>query len=327
MPPLGDPCGLSWGFAALRGLGPGGPGRLLVSVQPVGVSTPIGWSSIEPVARPKPNSGPPCAFAPLQRRTPAAPQRSVAPPARRPGDCPAMLPLLGFGALRHDLRSVDARTRAADPSATACRVRGLATSFAASTTNPTGARSAGASMGFVLQGVPLDARGAPLGVLALLTLPAAPPPEGSEASPTAFRASCPRRIRAAAAFPKKRSRRCLLGLLPSRAFSPSVRATACSHDAGPLVLRGDDVPTHLDLRASRIEWIGLSVSGLPALLGFRTLRPSRRSVPGPGARAQGFTSRRPPRKRGSDRDLNSLGDAAIEDPRPPTRRRRPSVLD
>ena len=38
-----------------------------------------------------------------------------------------------------------------------------------------------------------------------------------------------------------------------------------------------------------------SVSGLPALLGFCTFRPSRRSVHGPGERAHGFTSRRTPR--------------------------------
>jgi hypothetical protein len=38
-----------------------------------------------------------------------------------------------------------------------------------------------------------------------------------------------------------------------------------------------------------------SVSGLPALLGFGTFRPSRHSVHRPGERAHGFTSRRTPR--------------------------------
>jgi hypothetical protein len=106
-PPLGDPCGLSWGCAALRGLEPGGPGRLSVPVRPVGVSTPFGWSSVGPGSTAKPRLGPPCAFAPLQRRTPAAPHRRVASPTRRPGDRPAMLPLLGFGALRHSLGPAD----------------------------------------------------------------------------------------------------------------------------------------------------------------------------------------------------------------------------
>jgi hypothetical protein len=47
------------------------------------------------------------------------------------------------------------RTKATNPFAAACRVRGLATPFATSTTDPPGARSAGASMGLTLQGVPL----------------------------------------------------------------------------------------------------------------------------------------------------------------------------
>jgi len=182
-------------------------------------------------------------------------------------------------------------------------------------------------MGFTLQGVPLDTRGVPLGTLALLTLPAASLPEGCRAGPTAFRASCPCRVRAVTESPKENGRRYLLGFLPCRAFSPLVRAIACSHDAGPLVLGGDDVPTHLDLRASRIEWIGLSVSGLPTLLGFCTLRLSQRSVPRPGERAHGFASRRTPRKRGPNCDLSSLADAAVGDPRPSTRCCRPSVLD
>jgi hypothetical protein len=182
-------------------------------------------------------------------------------------------------------------------------------------------------MGFALQGVPLDTRGAPLGVLALLTLPAAPPPEGDDADPVAFRASCPCRVRAVTGFPREPGRRCLPGLFPCRAFSPSVRAIACSHDAGPLALGWDDVPPHVDLRASRIEWIGLSVSGLPALLGFCTFRPSRHSVPRPGERAHGFTSRRTPLRRGPNCDLCSLGGAAVANPRLATRRRRPSVLD
>jgi hypothetical protein len=73
----------------------------------------------------------------------------------------------------------------------------------------------------------------------------------------AFRASFPRRIRAVAGIPKETGRRCLPGLLPSRAFSPSARATACSHGTGPLALQRDDVPARLDLRASRFGWIGL----------------------------------------------------------------------
>jgi hypothetical protein len=101
--------------------------------------------------------GPPCAFVPLRRRVPAAPQRSgLSRPEGRRAPRPAMLPLLSFRALRHSLGPADPLfSWAADPSATACHVRGLATSFAALTTSPPGARSAGASMSFALQGLPL----------------------------------------------------------------------------------------------------------------------------------------------------------------------------
>jgi hypothetical protein len=171
---------------------------------------------------------------------------------------------------------------APDPSAAACHVRGLATSFAASTTGPTGARSAGASLGFALQGVPLDARGAPLGVPALLTLPATPLPEGERHHAAAYRALFPRRVRAVAGPPREPGRRCLPGLLPSRAFSPSARAIACSHDAGPLALGRDDVPTRLDLRASRIGWLGMvrfRTASSPGVLHLPTVT-ALRSPPG-----------------------------------------------
>jgi hypothetical protein len=155
----------------------------------------------------------------------------------------------------------DRRTRfllAADPSAAACHVRGLGTSFAASTTDPPGARGAGASMGFALQGVPLvrercpSRSPCPPDVTGRLS-----PSRGRKNRAAAFRALFSRRVRAVAGLPKETGRRCLLELHPSRVFSPSARAIACSRGAGPHVLGGDDVPTHLDPRASRIEWIGL----------------------------------------------------------------------
>ena len=52
--------------------------------------------------------------------------------------------------------------KATDPSAAACHVRGLDTPFATSTTDPPGARSAGASMGLTLQGVLLVCERVPL---------------------------------------------------------------------------------------------------------------------------------------------------------------------
>ena len=202
-------------------------------------------------------TGPPCAFVPLQRHATAAPHRSVTD--RRSVRTDARLVprcCLSWGFVPFDTVS-DWQIRCswtADPSAAACRVRGLDTSFATSTTSPTGARSAGASMGFALQGVPLAARGAPLGVPALLTLPSVPPPKGSSAKAAAFRAFFLRRIRAVVRSSPRGDpdRRYLLELFLSRAFPSTARAIACSHDACPLTLGGDDVPTHLGLRASRI---------------------------------------------------------------------------
>jgi hypothetical protein len=196
---------------------------------------------------------------------------------------PAVLPLLGFLALRHTLGPADPHM-ATDPSATACHVRGLATSFAASTTGPTGARSAGASMGFALQGVPLGARGAPLGALALLTLPATPPPGGSGVGRPPS-GPCSRDESVPSPSPQKGpGRRCLPGLFPSRALTPSARAIACSHDAGPLALGRDDVPARPDLRASRIGWLGvvrLRTAGSPGVWHLSTvtaLRPPPRGA-------------------------------------------------
>jgi hypothetical protein len=178
---------------------------------------------------------------------------------------------------------------------------------------------------------PSCARGAPFGVLTLLTLPGtAPiPPKEERAGRGRLQglvlatSPCCR-----STLTRRPSRRCLPGLSPSRAFAPSVRATACSHGAGPLALGRDDVPIHLGLRASRSGWIGWSVSGLPALLGFRTLQRSRHSVHRFGERAHGFTSCRTTRMtRATDCTLNSLGNDAVADPRPATRCRRSSALD
>jgi len=190
-------------------------------------------------------------------RSPASQRRAPGPEGPR-STRPAMLPLLGFRALRHDLGPADPLSLAVDPSTTACHVRGLITSFAASTTDPPGARGAGASMGFALQGVPLvrercsSRSPCPPDVAGQLS-----PSRGRKNRAAAFRALFPRRARAVTGIPKETGRRCLLELHPSRVFSPSARAIACSRDAGPHVLGGDDVPTHLDPRASRIEWIGL----------------------------------------------------------------------
>jgi hypothetical protein len=233
---------------------------------------------------------------PFRDRIPAAPHRGAASPIRRPGGrlVPVMLPLLGFRALRHTLGPADPHM-AADPSTAACHVRGLATSFAASTTGPTGARSAGASMGFALQGVPLGASGAPLGALALLTLPATPPPEGSGIG----RPPTGPRSRDESVLPPSSQRNpavdAFLGFSPpERSLHPPGRSLVVTMPALSPLGGMTSLPTWTSglLGSDGSAW---SVSGLPALLGFCTLRPSRRSVHRPGERAHGFTSRRTPR--------------------------------
>jgi len=193
--PLGGPRALSWGFAALRGYGPIGPGRSLVPPDPHGVSTPNGYSSDRPptaeaVGTPHTLSYP--FRGPSQESCAVPPTRP--PLAGRTTARRTALPLLDFLALRHDLGTADPMSTTADPSAVSWRVRGLATPIAPYTTVPTGARSAGAPIGFALQGLDPHRGGTPLGASALLT----------------FRASC---------------RRSLAG--PERTTSPARR---CSRD-------------------------------------------------------------------------------------------------
>jgi hypothetical protein len=186
---------------------------------------------------------------------------------------------------------------ATDPSATACHVRGLATSFAASTTGPTGARSAGASMGFALQGFPLVAMGAPLGVPALLTLPSAAPPRGSEpkrppSGPSSRDESVP-------SPPSPRGERAaadaFLGFSSSEhSLQPPGRSLLVTMPTLPPLGGMTSLPTWASGLRGSVDsaW---SVSGLPALMRFGTFRPSWHSVHRCGKRAHGFTSRRTPR--------------------------------
>jgi len=229
---------------------------------PYGVSTPRGCSSSGPHPDPKVGDQPPVRFRAPTETCPCspAPQRHSAELLRADGR-PVSRCSLSWAFLPYDTVS-DQQTRlnkATDPSVAACHVRGLDTPIATSTTSPPGARSAGASMGLTLQGVLLVREQCPFrGPCPPDVAGRTHPPRGARTEPAAFRALFPRRVRAATSFPREAGRRYLHGLCPYRAFSPSARVIACSHDAGPLVLGWDDVPTRLDLRASRIEWIGLA---------------------------------------------------------------------
>ncbi len=161
-----------------------------------------------------------------------------------------------------------------DPSAAACRVRGLATSFATSTTGPADACAPEHPWASPFKVFPSTAVGAPLGAHTLLTLPAGPTPPRGETrhDVAAFRVSFPRRVRAAArtteVVPAVDT---FLGFdLPELALArPGARF---DRGASPLALRRLDVQARPGLRVLRCERVERSVSGPPTLLGFSTFR-------------------------------------------------------
>jgi hypothetical protein len=137
----------------------------------------------------------------------------------------------------------------------------------------------GAPMGFTLQGVPLD-RGRSTfrwpclpDVTAYRSL--LPKEEGRHVA--AFKASFPRRVRAAPKHPEHKSRFAsavdpFLRFIPFRVLLPPDLARAFYRRASPRTLGRGDVPVRPGLRVSGIKRVGHPVSGVPTLLGFVTLR-------------------------------------------------------
>ena len=180
------------------------------------------------------------------------------------------------------------------PTVTACHVRGLATPFATYTTRPTGARSAGASMGLTLQGVPLVREWCSSRSPFPPDVADRPePPEGGRAGAAAFRALFPRRVRAGVGAPERvPTVDAFLGFAsPESSPHPPGRSLVVTMPALSSLGGMTSLPAWTTgLRGSNgLAW---SVSGLPTLLRFCTLRPSRHSVPYRGERAHGFASRR-----------------------------------
>jgi hypothetical protein len=180
-----------------------------------------------------------------------------------------------------------------DPSATACHVRGLATPIATSTTEPTGARGAGASMGFALQGVPLvrewysSRSPCPPDVAGRPNSPRGDgrerPPSGPSSRDESVLSPASRRKPAVDAF------LCLSSPEPSP--HPPGRSLVVTRPALSSLGGMTSLPAWTSgLRGS--DGSAWSVSGLPALMRFCTLQPSRYSVPRHGERAHGFASRR-----------------------------------
>jgi hypothetical protein len=152
---------------------------------------------------------------------------------------------------------------------------------------PSRRRSAGASLGFSLQGVPLVRGGCPSrdpgppDVAA--AVPAPPEGGGTVRSPPGLR---PRDESVPSPGSEEPGRRCLPGIHLSRAFTPPVQVAASSRDAGPLTLRRDDVPSRLGPGASWSGWIGLArfrAAGSPEVSHLATVATRRSPVRGAGS--------------------------------------------
>lgn len=98
---------------------------------------------------------PPCAFAPLQRRACSARHHAVARPPAEAGARPVTRCCLSWALAPYDTCRADGpASLTAGPPAAACHVRGFDPPRG-SHHRPSRRRSAGASLGFTLQGVPL----------------------------------------------------------------------------------------------------------------------------------------------------------------------------
>jgi hypothetical protein len=126
------PSALSWSCAALRGLRSRPARTDMGSVRPARrFDAHRAFASRDLPSRPKPDGGPPYAFALLQRSIAAPPHRPADPKAGTSDD--ASSPGLSRRTTRDE--TADPHDRGASGPA-ACRVRGLVTPIAASTTVP-----------------------------------------------------------------------------------------------------------------------------------------------------------------------------------------------
>jgi len=217
-PPCSGFRGLSWGCAVLQGHKRAHLGRTLVAPDPYGVFTPRGHSASAP-SRSRSCGRPFMDF----RSSSELDHRDPAPSRRLPGksdDTSSPGLLLPYDTVSN--RRI--RLPAADPSATACHVRGLATPFATYTTSPPDATSASEHpwaspfKGFPsLRSVPLS-EPVPSCRYRAAT---APPRRAAHTTMADFKALFPQRVRADAGTTSGSSRRSLLEIHPSRAFSCS----------------------------------------------------------------------------------------------------------
>jgi hypothetical protein len=231
--------------------------------------------------------GPPCAFLPLQRHPAAAPPRSVPRHPEVGATGPAMLPLLGFPALRHIPGTAVSRWswwRIPPPPRATSEV-----SIPPSRPSPPilPAREAPERpWASPSKAFPSHVSGTPLGAPALLTLPEVRT-RGARTQPTAFRALLPRRVRPDTGSPEgDPAVDAFLGFPPpERSPHPSGLSLVVAMPALTSFERGD-VPTRLDLRASRSGWIGLvrfRTAGSPGVLHLATVAAHRSPCRGAGS--------------------------------------------
>jgi hypothetical protein len=245
---------------------------------PCGVSTPCGCSSSGPPPDPRVGDQPPVRFRAPSETCPCspAPQRHSAGLLRADGR-PFPRCSLSWAFLPYDTVS-DRRTRlnrATDPSVAACRVRGLGTPFATSTTDPPGARSAGASMGLTLQGVLLVREWCPFrGPCPPDIADRAPPPRGER---TERLPSGPHARDEFVLSPASRRRPAVDTFLGFPSSEPSPHPPGLSLVVTMPALSSFGGMTSLPAWTSGLHGSNGSawpVSGLPALMRFHTLRPS-----------------------------------------------------
>jgi hypothetical protein len=197
--PRGGSPGLSWGLVALRGLGPGRPRAVIGSARPVRrLHAPRGFGDRD-FPRDRSRGEAPLALSrPFRGCLAAAPQRPVVRSRRQPAGRPGGRCFLSWAFVPYDTCQTDGPARwAAVPAATRVPRPGFGYPPRDVHHRSYRRQGAGASVGFSLQGLPLDAVGAPLGVPALLTFPRLRSPEGAVPA-AAFRASFSRRVRAVA---------------------------------------------------------------------------------------------------------------------------------
>jgi hypothetical protein len=235
-----------------------------------------------------PDGGPPCAFALLQRSIATPPHRPAGPKADPSDD--ASSPGLSCRTT-HD-GTTDPHL-AAPPGPAACRVRGLGTPIAASTVVPPDALRR--------RSVPRlrPSRPSPRADRTAFRRPLpswrcsrrfASPPRGAcgrgrlQGFDPGANACCHR-------VPKDAARRCLLGLRPPERSPLPARTRLWFAGSSPrtrwAVVRLVP-PASRGLQRGRVGW---PLSGLPALVGFFTLRPSRKRSDRRAGRAYGFASR------------------------------------